>query len=76
MAGKKLADAQRALNAARDTAKRRAMGRPLALTDANLDALSTVGEADVPAAEALWRQANPGPLGDLLDATPAEDGQR
>jgi hypothetical protein len=74
MAGKEVADAQRALNVARDTAKRRAMGRPLALTDADLDALSVTGEADVPAAVALWRRANPGPLGELLDAETVEEG--
>jgi hypothetical protein len=65
--------AQQALNAAKDTARRRAMGSPLKLGDAVLDTLAVVSDADVPAADALWRMANPGPLADLLDATPAEE---
>lgn len=64
--------AQTALNAAKDAARRRAMGPPLKLGDAALDTLAAVSEADVPAADALWRIANPGPLADLLDATPGE----
>jgi phosphotransacetylase len=65
--------AQQALNAAKDAARRRAMGPPLqGLSDAALDTLATVSEADVPAAGALWKMANPGPLGDLLDAKTAE----
>lgn len=68
----RLTAAQRKLNAAKDAARRRAMGPPLDLRDTALDALADVGAEDEPAAAALWRQANPGPLGDLLDATTAE----
>jgi hypothetical protein len=64
--------AQQALNAAKDAARRRAMGPDLNFSDAALDTLATVGEADVPAADALWRLANPGPLADLLDAKTVE----
>lgn len=67
-----LVAAQQALTAAQDRKRRRALGKPLALSDAALDALSTVSDADVAAAENLWRAANPGPLGDLLDAETVE----
>jgi hypothetical protein len=68
-----LTDAQRRLNAAQDAARRRAMGPPLNLSDGALDTLSGVSDADMAAAEALWRAANPGPLADLLDAEPGEE---
>lgn len=67
-----LVAAQHALTAAQDRKRRRAMGRPLALSDAALDALSAVGDADVAAAAALWRMANPGPLAMLLEAETVE----
>jgi hypothetical protein len=68
-----LADAQKRLNAAQDGARRRAMGPPLRLSDGDLDTLSGLSDADVAAADALWRAANPGGLADLLDAEPGED---
>lgn len=67
-----LADAQKRLNAARDRARRARMGPPLRLSDADLNTLAEIGPADLATAEALWRAANPGPLGDLLDAEPEE----
>ena len=60
------------LNAARDRLRRAMMGPPLMTTDAQLDALADVGEHDLATAEALWRQANPGPLARLLDAEPED----
>lgn len=63
-----LAVSQAELNAARDRVRRALMGQPLNVSDAQLDALAATGEGDVPTAEALWRAANPGPLGDLLSA--------
>lgn len=64
--------AQKRLNAAADRKRRRAMGPPLALSDAALDALAAVGPQDEPSASALWRRANPSTAGDLLDAEPRE----
>lgn len=64
---------QRRLNAAQDRKRRRALGPALRLSDAALDTLATVGDADVPVAEALWRAANPGVLSDLLNATSIDD---
>lgn len=69
----RVTEAQQRLNAAKDRRRRAAMGAPLDLTDDHIAALATVSDADVPSAEALWKMANPGPLGDLLDAQAAED---
>lgn len=63
--------AQRDYDAARDRLRRVKMGRPLAVTAADLDALGEVQPSDFAAARALWRAANGGALGDLLDAEPA-----
>lgn len=63
-----LAITQSGLDAARDRLRRAMMGPPLTTTDARLDALGDVGEHDLATAEALWRAANPGPIGRLLDA--------
>lgn len=71
MAGS-VVQAQQALNAAKEAARRRALGPPLRLRDTALDALAVVGTEDEPSAVALWRMANPGPLADLLDATTRE----
>lgn len=68
-----LAVTQADLDRARDRLRRAKMGPPLRASDADLDALATVGPADAVTAEALWRAANPGPLGDLLDAEPSEE---
>lgn len=68
-----LADAQASLTAARDRARRALMGPALNVADSQLDTLASADEADLPSAEALWREANPGPLGDLLDAEPVEE---
>lgn len=74
MAGKKLTDAQRALNKARDDARRRAMGPSLALTDAALDGLSTVDASLQAQVEAYVRQAAGQPGVDLLQAKASVDG--
>lgn len=43
------------------------LGKPLELTDEELDALSQITPADIEAAKLLWVKANPD-LADLLDA--------
>jgi hypothetical protein len=51
------------------------LGLPLQLSDEDLTRLSTVTEADIPAAERFWRKAVDGTgLEDLLDAAPSEGG--
>lgn len=67
-----LAVTQAQLDAARDRLRRARMGPPLNMTDGQLDAAATAGEGDVPLAEAMWRAANPGPLGRLLNAESAD----
>jgi hypothetical protein len=65
------ADAQRALNAARDRRRRAAMGPVLQQSDADLDALSQVGPHDLGAVEAFIREAA-GQVGvDLFRAEPS-----
>lgn len=60
--------AQQALNAAEARRRRAALGPPLQLDDAALDALAEVGPQDLGAVEALVRDAA-GPFGvDLLRA--------
>lgn len=60
--------AQAALNAARGRRRRQLLGPSLQQSDADLTALSTVGEHDLAAAEAFIRDA-PGPFGvDLFRA--------
>lgn len=46
----------------------RPRGPALDWTDADLDALSTISQADVEQAKLLWRQQAPRPLRTLLDA--------
>jgi hypothetical protein len=51
------ADAQRALNAARDKARRAAMGPPLGQSDDDLRLLADAGPHDLGAVEAFIRDA-------------------
>lgn len=67
-----LLTAQRDLDAARDRQRRAAMGPPLTLSATEIAAAADVDEGDAIAAQALWAEANPGPLASLLDAEPDE----
>lgn len=70
-AGKqRLREATQRLERAKDAAARRAMGPPLERTDADLDALSTITEADLDNAVSFWKEAAPAPYKNLLDAEP------
>lgn len=60
--------AQREFDAARDRLRRAKMGQPLPLSDAETDGMGDVQPSDMAGARALWRPANPGLLGSLLDA--------
>lgn len=51
------------------------MGKPLPLTDADLDDLSVVSPADVKAADADARRHGSPLFNDLLNATPREDDE-
>lgn len=63
-----LTAAQRRLSAARARQRRLALGPPLAVDDATLDTLSTVGPADMPEVTAFVR-ATAGQRGiDMLEA--------
>jgi hypothetical protein len=63
-----LAQAQKRLSTAKARQRRAALGPPLDVTDQQLDALATVGEADVPAAEAFSRDAAGQKAVDLIRA--------
>ena len=65
----RLAQAQRRLTAAQARKRRAALGPALNLDDRTLDTLSTVGDADVPAAEAFSRDAAGEKAVDLIRAT-------
>jgi hypothetical protein len=43
------------------------LGKPLQLTDAELDALAVITPEDIQAAKALWSQAAPDKFKDLLN---------
>lgn len=74
MSSAKLAAAQKRLNAAQNRQRRRQAGPPLRLTDADLDALATVGPEMQAQVEAYVRQAA-GQVGvDLLRAQADHDG--
>jgi hypothetical protein len=45
------------------------LGKPLPLSDADLDALAVVTPDDIEAAKRLWRESVPDEFKDLLDAT-------
>jgi hypothetical protein len=62
--------AERRLAAAQDKARRRALGKPLRLSDAALDQAAVVGEADAAVAEAQWDRDSG--LPGLLSAEPRE----
>jgi len=64
------AEAERKLRAAQDRKRRRAMGKPLALTDAQIEAAATVTAADEELAGRAWDRLAPKPARGLLDATP------
>jgi len=53
--------------------RKKARGRPIEWSDADLDRLAQVSEADVEAARVFWRANAPGRYDDLLDARPEED---
>lgn len=53
---------------------RKPLGAPLAWTDADLDAFSTVTPADLKTAQALWQNEAPSQLKQLLQAQ-VEEGQ-
>jgi hypothetical protein len=62
--------AERRLAAAQDKARRRALGKPLRLSDAALDQAAVVGDADAAVAEAQWDRDSG--LPGLLSAEPRE----
>lgn len=64
-----LATSQAELDAARDRVRRALMGRALGMTDGDLDALSSVSEADMPTAVALWQKHVPVWARGLIEAT-------
>jgi hypothetical protein len=49
------------------------LGAPLSLTDEELDTLAEITEDDIAAAKALWRQAVPYEIKDLLDAVEVDE---
>ena len=51
------------------------LGKPLPLTDNDLDRLAEVTDADIERAAALWRQTVPDEFKDLLDAEEIEEGE-
>jgi hypothetical protein len=65
--------AQQRLKRAEDAKRRRAMGKPLPLSDADLDDLSTVSPADVKAADADARRHGSPLFNALLNAQPRDD---
>jgi hypothetical protein len=64
--------AQKRLKRAEDAKRRRAMGKPLKLTDAALEEAAQVREADVESAVAFWRKNASPEFRDLLDAEVVE----
>lgn len=56
-------------------AKKIPLGKPLNLTDEDLDDLSKVTPTDIEKAKQLWRNTAPEEFQSLLDAQP-EDGQQ
>lgn len=71
----KLDAAARKLKAAEDAARRKRMGPPLPLTDADLDDLSAITPADIKAADADARRHGSPLFNALLNATPREDDE-
>ncbi|MGH9426028.1 MAG: hypothetical protein ACRD2L_06975 [Terriglobia bacterium] len=53
--------------------KRIALGKPLQLTDEQLDQLAEVTPGDIEKAKAFWRSHAPAEFADLLDAETMED---
>ena len=53
--------------------KRVPLGKPLKLTDKQLEEMATVTEADVIKAQELWRNSVPSEFKTLLDAQPEEE---
>ena len=51
------------------------IGKPLTLTDNDLDRLAEVTDADIERARALWRQTAPDEFKTLLDAEETEEGE-
>lgn len=49
------------------------LGKPLALTDKQLDQLSKVTPLDIEKAKALWRNSAPSEFASLLDALTVEE---
>ena len=50
------------------------MGKPLDLTEEQLDVLAEITPADIERAKIFWRQHVPEEFQDLLDAEPTEEG--
>ena len=53
--------------------KRVPLGKPLKLTDKQLEEMATVTEADIIKAKELWRNSVPPEFKTLLDAQPEEE---
>lgn len=53
---------------------KRTKGKPLPLTDEELDAMSEITPADIAGAKALWDEFAPPDMRGLLDAKPEDDG--
>ena len=49
------------------------LGKPLQLTDEELDAMAEITPEDIEKTKKLWRKVAPDKYKDLLDATPVED---
>lgn len=49
------------------------LGKPLELTDAQLDQMSEVTQTDIEKAKAFWRNNAPAEFETLLDAEPVEE---
>lgn len=52
------------------------LGKPLELTDAELDQLSEITPADIEKAKAFWRNTAPPEFETLLDALPVEEDEQ
>ena len=52
------------------------LGKPLELTDEQLDQLAEVTPADIEKTKVFWRTHAPEKFKDLLDAEPTEEGNQ
>ena len=51
------------------------LGKPLSLTDKQLDAAAVITEEDIEKAKEFWRENAPEKFIDLLDAIPIDEGE-